>query len=173
MRATLRSIALVYGGALAIVGGCAGVVASIGAAWARRLLHFTFSGVPATPGEALTIFAHNLAVTLVAFTGALVLAAPIDRDGRWWRIIRLSWDMLLATIAAVNLLLVGAAVAGYGTRVVRSLLPHGPVELLAYSCAIALYLQSRRQPQSLRAAAALVGTSGMLLAIAAVLEVLR
>ena len=43
------------------------------------------------------------------------------------------------------MLVVGAALGGYGTRMVRAMLPHGPVELAAYSLALALYLQGRRR----------------------------
>ena len=44
---------------------------------------------------------------------------------------------------AANVLVVGAALGAYGERMVRAMLPHGPVELAAYALALALYLQGR------------------------------
>ena len=43
------------------------------------------------------------------------------------------------------MLVVGAAIGAYGTRMVGAMLPHGPVELAAYSLALALYLHGRRR----------------------------
>ena len=78
--------------------------------------------------------------------------------------------MILAGAIAANLVVIGAAIGGYGHRMVLAMLPHGPVELAAYSLALALYLRGpspQRCPQlhdrGWRASVAL-------LAIAAVLE---
>ena len=67
--------------------------------------------------------------------------------------------------------MVGAALGAYGTRMVLRALPHGPVELAAYSLALALYLQGRRRdlPAAVRGHGRR-GVSVALLALAAVLE---
>ena len=52
----------------------------------------------------------------------------------------------------------------------RAMLPHGPVELAAYTLTIALYLHGRRQALPARQIAATIATSITLLAIAAVLK---
>ena len=58
-----------------------------------------------------------------------------------------------AAAVAANVIVVGASFGAYGTRMVRAALPHGPVELAAYSLALALYLQgrTRRAPGPTRA----------------------
>ena len=54
--------------------------------------------------------------------------------------------MLLGAAVAANVIVIGASFGAYGTRMLRAALPHGPVELAAYSLALALYLQGRRRP---------------------------
>jgi uncharacterized membrane protein SpoIIM required for sporulation len=53
---------------------------------------------------------------------------------------------------------------------VGAVLPHGPVELAAFTLAIALYLHSRRQTLPARQIAATITSCVALLAVAAVLE---
>ena len=80
-------------------------------------------------------------------------------------------DAVVVTAAAVHALLVGAGVGAYGGRMIDALLPHGPVELAAYSLALALYGAARRERLSAgRWAAAALG-SALGLGLAAVLEV--
>ena len=50
-------------------------------------------------------------------------------------------EVLLGGAIAANLIIVGASFGAYGTRMLRAALPHGPVELAAYSLALALYRQ--------------------------------
>ena len=68
------------------------------------------------------------------------------------------------------MLVVGAAVGGYGTRMVRAMLPHGPVEVAAYALALALYLLGRSRPLPTARLAGTIATSVALLAVAALLE---
>jgi uncharacterized membrane protein SpoIIM required for sporulation len=46
-------------------------------------------------------------------------------------------------VVLLNVVLVGASVGAYGARMVRTLLPHGPLEVLAYSIAISAYANAR------------------------------
>ena len=45
-------------------------------------------------------------------------------------------EALLAAAVAANVIVVGASFGAYGTRMLRAALPHGPVELAAYSLAL-------------------------------------
>ena len=79
-------------------------------------------------------------------------------------------EALLAAAVAANLIVIGASFGAYGTRMVRAALPHGPVELAAYSLALALYLQGRTRALPARHMLAVVALSVAMLALAAVLE---
>ncbi len=81
--------------------------------------------------------------------------------------------MLIAGVIAANVLVIGAAVGAYGTRMVWAMLPHGPVEVAAYALALALYLQGRRRPLPPHRLAGTITASVVLLAIAALLETFR
>ena len=134
-------------------------------------LGFAFPGVAARPAVAIGIFAHNLR----SLTGIFVLLifarlAPRAPDKRTARLTVRLGELLLAGAITANLVVVGAALGAYRERMVLALMPHGPVELAAYSLALALYLTDRRR----NLPAAYVATAGVacvaLLAIAAVLE---
>ena len=79
-------------------------------------------------------------------------------------------EALLGAAVAANVIVVGASFGAYGTRMVRAALPHGPVELAAYSLALALYLQGRNRPlpaaahrsRSRRSACALLALAALL-----------
>jgi hypothetical protein len=148
-------------------------VALTAAAPARRWLAFPFTGVPATPGEALSIFAHNLRL-LAAAAGLLLIAqSPLRAGfvpGRASRALRAGGELVLGGVALANIALVGAALGAYGSRMAGALLPHGPVELAAYAFMGALYLRGRDAVLSGRAIATTATTSVALLALAAVLE---
>ena len=79
---------------------------------------------------------------------------------------------VLAGAIAANVLVVGAALGGYGTRMVRAMLPHGPVELAAYALALALYLQGRRRALPDPHAGGSIAASVALLAARRALETL-
>src|SRR5262249_23087354 len=132
-----------------------------------------FTGVPATPGQALTILAHNGRL-LAAVGGLLVIAqSPLHagwRPGTVLRALRRLGELWLAAVAAAHVLLVGAAVGAYGARMIRGVLPHGPVELAAYALMGSVYLQGRSTRLSLQHVAAVTAGSAGLLALAAALE---
>ena len=135
-------------GVLAIAAGIAlAVVVAVAArVQARAWLGFTFPGVGARPAVAVAVFAHNLR----SLSGVFVLLifarlAPRAPDKRTARLTVRLGELLLAGAITANLVVVGAALGAYRERMVLALMPHGPVELAAYSLALALYRQDRRR----------------------------
>jgi hypothetical protein len=145
------------------------------AADARRWLAFPFTGIPASPGEAASIFIHNMRA-LAAVWGMLLIAQsgyPAARNGQpglGHLTLRRLGEALLGAAIMANVIVVGASFGAYGTRMVWAALPHGPVELAAYSLALALYLQGRNRPLPSRHVLALAALSVSVVALAAVLE---
>jgi hypothetical protein len=172
LTATIRKA----GAVAAILTAACGVIALIVhlalAAAARHWLAFPFSGIPARPAIAASIFLHNLRA-LAAVWGLLLIARSAlwnaDVPGRLFRTLRLSGEVLLGAAVAANVIVVGASLGAYGTRMLRAILPHGPFEVAAYSLAIALYLQGRRA-LPLRLVLPVTALSVAALALAAVLE---
>ena len=118
---------------------------------ARRWLGYRFPGVPAHLSTALWILGHN-ARGLAGVLGLLMvaqLAARSPGPARAQLVLRSAGEVVLAGAIAANLLVIGAAIGGYGTRMLVAMLPHGPVELAAYSLALALYL-TRTSPSAPR-----------------------
>jgi Stage II sporulation protein M len=164
--------------AVALTASC-GVIALAVHLWfaaaARHWLAYPFAGIPARPSEAGSIFIHNLQA-LAAVGGLLLIAqsahwtttaappGPLHRT-----LLRLTEALLGAAVAA-NLLVIGASFGAYGTRMLRATLPHGPVELAAYSLAFALYTQGRNRQLPARQALVVTAISVALLALAAILE---
>ena len=156
-----------------------GVIALVVHVWfaaaARRWLAFPFAGIPARPGEAASIFIHNLRA-LAAVCGLLLIAqsayssAAGAEPGHAHKMLRGLGEALLAAAVAANLVVIGASFGAYGTRMLGAALPHGPVELAAYSLALSLYLQGRRRPLPARSVVAVLALSVVMLALAAVLE---
>ena len=168
--------------AVRIAGALTGAVLAIGiavhlasAGWAGRLLAFHFPGVPAQPAAAATVFLHNLHA-LLAIGGALLVAqapylvSPAARPGPIHLTLQRACDAVLAGGVAANAIVIGASFGAYGMRMVRAALPHGPVELAAYSLALALYIQGRRQQLPVRHMLAVATLSTSALAVAALLE---
>jgi uncharacterized membrane protein SpoIIM required for sporulation len=144
---------------------------------ARSWLHYTFPGVPHRIGAAVGIFANN-SRELLGVLGLLLIAQlaarrPEGTPARAQLVVRTGGELLLAVAIAVNALVVGAAVGAYGDRMVRAMLPHGPVEVSAYAVALALYLNGRHRPLSGRQMAITIAASVALLAAAALLETFR
>jgi hypothetical protein len=175
MAETVRVAGRVAVGLTAACGVIAVAVHVWFAAAARRWLGFPFAGIPARPGEAASIFIHNLRA-LAAIGGPLLIA----QSGYWaagtWQpgplhgTLRRLGEALLAAAVAANLVVIGASFGAYGVRMLRAALPHGLVELAAYSLALSLYLQARRRPFPARCLLAAMALSASMLAIAAVLE---
>ena len=144
------------------------------AAAARRRLDYPFTGVPARPAESAAIFLHN--VRALGAIGGLLLVAQSPywagkmTRGRLHRAIRRAGEALLAAGVAANVFVVGLSLGAYGRRMVRAVLPHGPVELAAYALALALYLEGRDEPLPARRALVIIAVSISLLAVAALLE---
>jgi hypothetical protein len=143
------------------------------AAVARQWLAFPFSGIPARPAITASIFLHNLRA-LAAAWGLLLIAQSAlwnaDAPCRMFRTLRLSGEVLLGAAVAANVVVVGVSLGAYGTRMLRATLPHGPLELTAYSLALALYIQGRHRPLPLRLVLPVTALSVAALALAAVLE---
>ena len=163
-------------GLLAVIAIVAIAVRLAAAGRVRAWLGFPFTGVPATLEEAAQIFAHN-ARAMLGICGLLLIAQLAARrpegPARTQRYLQVAGEMLLAGVIAANLAVVGAALGAYGTRMVRAVLPHGPVELAAFALAIALYLQGRHRAIAVRHLIATGAASlGLLAAAAALLEAL-
>lgn len=137
-----------------------------------------FPELPKTLGEAGSILLHNGRILLAAVGAALAVNAPwLSRAGEplprgWgWKSTRALCDVVLVLGVARNLLTVGVGLAAYRERMALAILPHGPVELAAFSCGLALYLLARRGPVEWRFWLTLVAGGGLLLGVAALLEV--
>jgi hypothetical protein len=162
-------------GGLALVMCAVAVAASIADAdGIRRWLAYPFAGIPARPAEAIAIFLHNLRA-LAAIGGLLLVAQSSYRasptgPGPVHRAVQLAGEVMLGSAVAANVLLVGASLGAYGARMARAVLPHGPVELVAYALALALYLQGRNRAIALSHTLAIVALSAVTLALAAGLE---
>lgn len=166
--------------ALAIVltlacGLIAAVVHAGFAAQARRGLAFPFTGIPARPDVAAGIFLHNLHA--LAAVGGMILitqsaqwTASVDAPARLSGTARRLGEVLLGGAIAANLIIVGASFGAYGTRMLRAALPHGPLELAAYSLALAVYRQGRTRALPARHLLTIVTLSVATLALGAVLE---
>jgi len=143
---------------------------------ARSWLHYTFPGVPHRIGAAVGIFANN-SRELLGVLGLLLIAQLAARrpegPARAQLVVRTGGELLLAVAIAANALVVGAAVGAYGDRMVRAMLPHGPVEVSAYALSLSLYLNGRHRPLSGRRMAITIEASVALLAAAALLETFR
>jgi hypothetical protein len=166
-------IAIVMLAVASLVGLTVGLVA---AEAFRTWLGFTFPRADTAAGEVLAILADNLRL-LAAILVACVVAqlarevSPGTRAERATRAVVALCDAALIAVAAVHVFLVGAGVGAYGGRMIVALLPHGPVELAAYSLALALYVGSRRERLSARRWAVSGLGSALCLTLAAPLEV--
>jgi hypothetical protein len=173
-RADARLTAAVAAALTAAVVAVAAVVHVAYAAPARARLGFGFGGVDALPHSVLSIFAANARPLAAVIAAAIVVQSPrcgrAAQRGPLATAVVAALDTLLALEAALNVLVVGAALGAYGNRMIAAILPHGPLELAAFALALALYLRARRGPLAPRriAATALAGLG--LLAVAAVLE---
>lgn len=147
------------------------------AAPARGWLGFGFDPPPATAATALQTLRANAALATLALLDALSLsqlragsrAAP-ELGTTPLVIARAGFDLLIAAIAALNVCVVGLALGAYGPRMARALAPHAPVELAAFSLALAAYWMARRQELAPRRLLGAWGGAMFLLALAAALE---
>lgn len=168
--------ALAAAAVLAVVAVAALVTAAAFADAVRDALDFGFGGIPRTLGDALDVFLHNARLMGAVAAGVLVVQAPRFEHadgslGRGGASLRTVADLVLGIAVAVNAAVVGAALGAYGERMVRAVLPHAPLELAAYACALALYLRARDARLTPRPALALAAWALALLALAAFVEV--
>jgi hypothetical protein len=174
LRSTLRTAVGVAVALTIAAGAVAAVTSLVFASAARRWLAYPFAGIPARPDEAAAIFLHNVR-SLAAVAGLLLVAqspywAGNNDGGSLHRAIRFGGEALLAAGVSANVIIVGASLGAYGSRMVRAALPHGPVELAADALAVALYIQGRDKPLPASHALAIAVMSIFLLALAALLE---
>jgi hypothetical protein len=175
LAATAKIAARIAGALTLAVLAVAAAVHITAVAPASRLLGFHFAGIPARPSVAATVFVHNLHA-LLAIGGALLVAQMpylVDRAAeptRTQRMSRCACEVALTGAAAANVMVIGVSFGAYGTKMTRAALPHGPVELAAYSLALALYIEGRRRALPGRHVLAVAALSTSLLAAAAVLE---
>jgi hypothetical protein len=97
--------------------------------------------------------------------GESALERVLDRS------VRSACDVLVGSAAVSNVLLVGAGVGAYGWRTVRAMVPHGPLELSAFSLALATYLCARRGALTRRMLLECAVAGLVALSVGAVLEV--
>ena len=172
-RADLRLTAAIGAAILCAAIAIAAPLHLLAAAPARDFLGFAFPGVPARLDEAVAIFAHNARITGAAIGFALVNQGPWliepDAPARRRRVTTLC-DVVVAGVAAQSLVVSAAALGAYGDRMVAAIMPHGPLELVAFSLALCLYVQSRRARLAPARALTLVAASLTVLAVAAVVE---
>ena len=170
---TIRPAAVIVGSLTASVLLVALVTRATLAGQARGWLHYAFPGVPARWDVAVGIFAHNGRAILGVF-GLLLIsqlaARHPDGPGRAQRSILAAGELILAGVILANVLVVGAGLGAYGERMAQAELPHGPVELAAYSLALSLYLEGRKRALSAARLTKVAAASVALLAIAAALE---
>ncbi len=145
------------------------IVYLIAPASARRLLSFAFPVGPPGLRAAWGIFTANLRLAAVPLASALLLRMA-DRDGPAFNPARTLLDAIIATILALNVMIVGAGFGAYGARMIRYALPHGPVELTGYCCALTVYASARAGHLQARQAWLLALASVTLLAVSAMLE---
>lgn len=139
---------------------------------ARRWLDYRFPGVPGHVSTAVWILGHN-ARGLAGVLGLLMvaqLAARSPAPARAQLALRSAGEVVIAAAIAANVLVIGTAIGGYGTRMLVAMVPHGPVELAAYSLALGLYLRGRRRALPTARMVMVACASVALLALAAALE---
>lgn len=144
------------------------IVALTAAGPARAALGYQFGPVPMTPGEALAVFAHNLRTLAIGAGGAVVVGSRRDQCPL---VLRVVCDALVAFVAGINATVAGVSLGAYGSRMAAAMLPHGPLELLAFAAGITLYVRARLGAVSRSEAIALVALAVGALMIAAPLEV--
>jgi hypothetical protein len=157
--------------ALAMLGGAAVVaalVALLGAAETREALGFPFTGVPDRLGEAGSIFVAN--ARLAAGVGVAAVVGQARLRGRVPSPVARVCDVGVLLALAVNVGVVGAATGAYGGRMVLAMLPHGPLELAAFSLAVAAQRRARAERLGARWAGGVVLGVVAILAVAALLE---
>jgi hypothetical protein len=143
---------------------------------ARTILAFGFPGVAPTPGSVVSIFVSNASFVVVAVIATLALGAARRGHERGQTTRRavlaytLFFDIILAAPALSTVVMVGGGVGAYGGRMIRDVVPHGPIELLGFAAAWSVYLSARKRRIERRSAAVTFGVALAVLAVAATAE---
>jgi hypothetical protein len=120
-----RSLPRSAGGVVAVTVALAGAVALLVRAFgadadARELLAFRFDPPGRRPGEALDVAATNLRFVVAA----LLAARAVTSRPR----LRLPFDITLTLVLAINAAAVGITLGAYGTRTLRAIAAHWPLD---------------------------------------------
>jgi hypothetical protein len=152
----------------------AALTATTAPARVRHALEFTFSGIRPSVSSAWSIFAANARLACLPLGFALVLVITGRGTGRTGYVIkasRLAMDAIVGIGASLNIALVGASVGAYGERMLKALLPHGPIEVLGFAVALSAYISARRGALlSWRSLGGTALTCTVTLAVSAMLE---
>jgi len=167
-----RRAALAAGLLTATAAAFAAIVHLLAADTARHALGFTFPGVPDRPGEAVAIVANNAHPAAAIMVASAVRGLPSAgaRDTPLYALAAGFCDALVALLCLTNVAVVGGALGAYGARMAWALLPHGPLELLAFVLPLGLYLDGRVQPARWRSIVWTATGCLVLLTVAAVAE---
>jgi hypothetical protein len=175
----LRTLARVYFGSVALVAITGVVAAFVFADHAAGWQHIPFPHLDPTAGEIASVFGHNLRVLAAAVGASVAVNAPwltagADRPRltRGWRALRLLCDVALGAAVARNLITVGLDLGAFRGRMLLAVLPHGPLELLAFSFGLTLYVEARRGPVAPNVWLSFCAAAVPVLAVAATVEVL-
>ena len=125
----------------------------------RRLARFCTTSTRSSPIGGLLLVAQSPH-----------LAGRTHENGLVQRGLQFAGEILLCAAVTANVVVVGASLGAYGARMLRAALPHGPVELAAYSLALSLYIQGRRRPLAIGHVLGVAALSVSGLALAAILE---
>lgn len=171
----LRLAAQVLAGLTTVVIMIAAITRAAAPTLARRWLAYRFTGVPARADVFAGIFLHNALVLAGILSLVLVRQARYRTVGRpipvrFERAARRAADWLMGSATAVNLAVIGSSLGAYGSRMVRAMPPHGPVEVSAFALGLALYIQGRDQRLTVEHVTKVAGIALVGLSIAAALE---
>jgi len=164
---------------------CAAIVAAVAvaavavrltlAAPARDLLGYPFADPHPSLAGAAAILATNARKLVGVYGLALVAQAPLlageaGRPQARRAVLRLACDAGAVGLLAPSGVLVAVALGAYGSRMAAAMLPHGPLELVAFALALCVYRDARRRPVRAGRALGRAATGLALLAVAALLE---
>lgn len=154
--------------------------------WDRRVVRLGFAYVPHQWSQALAILAinaHHLWLPLLLYAGIAQTRLELRTERGRRRFILAVDAGVVVLVAYVWALPIGVSVGAYGTRMLRAMLPAGPIELAAYALAMSVYLRARREQilyvdegrlrarrPAFQRAAGVTLLSGALLAVAALVE---
>jgi uncharacterized membrane protein SpoIIM required for sporulation len=152
----------------------------------RLVHHLGFAYVPHQWSQTVVILeinAHHLWLPLLIVATLIQARWELRTELGRRQFIRIFDFGVICVVGFVWALPVGVAVGAYGSRMIRAMLPAGPIELGAYALAASVYLQSRRtrilylradriaiERRDARRAAGVALLSGVLLVIAALVE---